>query len=343
MGAASDLLTTGILPFIVLFSLIVLAHEAGHYLAARLYRLRVLHFGLGFGPRLFGWCDRNGTEWTVRAIPLGGFVRVSFDQRLAARAWVIVAGPLANIALAVLLLFVHAMIGIRDAPPVVAAVYPHSPAAAVGLQRGDRLISLNDRQIIGFSQVHRYTALHFDVPATFRFLRDGDERSVVVQPLVASLTLGNGRVETVGLTGLVGGPPETIRPTVPAAAAGAVAATGDLVADTLHGLRQLLTGARSYHSMMGIVGITDTAGTVVQASGIAALLTFAALVSVNIGIVNALPLPVLDGGQLLMTAAEALIRRPLPAQVQRYGNLLGLGMLTGILLLTTWNDVRLLL
>ncbi len=343
MGDALELLTGAILPFIILLSIIILTHEAGHYLAARLYRLPVSRFSLGFGPRLFGWHDRHGTEWTVAAIPLGGFVRVSFDRRLAARAWVIAAGPLANIALAAGLLFVHALIGIRDAPPVVAAVYPNSPAAAAGLQPGDHLISLNGRGITGFSDVHRYTALHYDVPVTLRYLRQGAERSATIRPLIATLTLGNGRVETVGLTGLVGGPVETLRPHLAAAALGAVTGTGALMADTVYGLHQLATGARSYTSMMGVVGITDTAGIVVEASGIAALLTFAALVSVNVGIVNALPLPVLDGGQLLMTGVEALLRRPLPSQVQRYGNLLGLGLLTVLLLLTTWNDLRLLL
>lgn len=331
-----------IAPFVAIFSVVILVHEGGHYLAARLNRLPVLQFSLGFGPRLISWHDRAGTEWVVAAIPLGGFVKVRFDDRLAARAWIIAAGPLANIVLASALLFAHALSGIHDAPPVVASIYPNTPAAVAGFQPGDRVLTVNGRAVQTFGQVTSYTALHLDERTIFDIERDGVRHSIAVTPLVATVTFDNGRTETLGLSGLIGGAAEIIRPDLPTAVRMAVFGTADLLADTLHGLYQLATGARSYDSLMGVVGIADTSAMVAQTAGLLALLTFAALISVNIAVVNALPLPVLDGGQLLMVAMEAMLKRPLPPGVHRAGNLVGLSALLALMLFTTWNDVRFL-
>lgn len=346
MGVAGDIADTlvgAVLPFVLIFSLIILVHELGHYGAARLYRLPVTRFSLGFGPRLAGWHDRRGTEWVLAAVPLGGFVKVGFDQRRGARAVVIAAGPLANLALAAALLFLQqATVGLYDARPVVAAVIPNSPAAAAGILPGDRVMSMNGRRVSSFGEIQRYVGLHLDRPVAFTLERNGAYRTVQVAPIVATLAMPHGRSEPLGLTGLVGGPPERLRVGIGTAAAAALHGTAYLVGDTLAGLRQLITGERSYNSMMGVVGIADMTAAVVETSGVLSLLAFAALLSVNIAVVNALPLPALDGGQLLLALLEGALRRPLPGSVYGYANAVGIGVLTALLLLTTWNDVRFL-
>ncbi len=341
--AIFDAITGVVLPFVAVFSGIILVHELGHCLVARACGLTVTRFSLGFGPRLFGWRDRRGTEWVVAAVPLGGFVKVVFDRRLAARAVVIAAGPLANLALAAVLLFLqNAAFGLHDAPPVVRQVFADSPAAQAGFRPGDRILAMNGRTVDGFNQVHRYVALNLDAPVSFEIERDGARRSLVLRPIVGVLELDSGRRDRVGLTGLMGGPVEWIPRDLPTAAAVSVRDTYHLVADTLGGLYQVVTGTREVDSLAGVVGIADMTGTVVETSGLAALLGFVALLSVNIGVLNALPLPALDGGQLVLVGVEALRRRPLPPRVQGYANAVGLGMLATLLVLTTWNDIRFL-
>lgn len=338
-----ELVVGVVLPFMAMLSVVVLVHELGHYLAARAHGLPVGKFSLGFGPRIAGWRDRRGTEWVLSAVPLGGYVKVDFDARLWARANVIAAGPLANLVLAAALLFVHHIAaGSKDAAPVVAGVHRNSPAAQAGFQQGDRILTMDGRAVSGFTEVHRYVALHLDEPVSFVIERGGERRSLVVTPWVVDFKLSNGRVERLGVTGLVAGPTQIQRLGPLGAADKAVRSTMHLVVDTLHGLRQLVTGARSYKSLVGVVGIADLTGSVIQASGLMALLAFAALISVNIAVVNALPLPILDGGQLLVVGIEAVLRRPLPGSVYGYANAVGLGVLTAVLLLTTWNDVRFL-
>ncbi len=341
--AALDVAGTVILPFLVVLSVVVLVHEWGHYAAARLFRLRVTRFSLGFGPRLCGRTNRHGTEWIVSAIPLGGYVKVNFDQRRSVRAAVITAGPLTNILLAAALLFVHDLtMGIHDAKPVVAGVHRHSPAAQAGFQEGDRILTMNGRTVDGFTEIHRYVALHLDTPVRFEVEREGKRQDLILHPWVVDLKLSNTRVEQVGVTGLISGTRISHRVDALSAARNAIRRTAHLVGDTLHGIRQLATGQRNYTSLVGVVGIADMTGTVVRSSGFMALLVFAALISVNLAVVNALPLPVLDGGQLLMVGAEAALRRPLPGSVTGYANAVGLGVLTAVLILTTWNDVRFL-
>lgn len=343
LRSAVEILGTVVLPFLVVLSLVVLAHELGHYAAARAFRLPVSRFSLGFGPRLCGVRDRSGTEWIISAVPLGGYVKVAFDRRRTARAAVIAAGPLSNLVLAAALLFAHDVtVGIRDATPVVAGVHRNSPAAQAGFREGDRILSMNGRSVLGFTEIHRYVALHLAEPVRFEIERGGGRLVLVLHPWVVDLTLASGRTERLGVTGLIAGARAVHQLDALTAAGNALRGTANLVADTLHGLKQLATGDRTYKSLAGVVGIADITGTVVRSSGLVALLAFAALISVNLAVVNALPLPILDGGQLLLVGAEAALRRPLPGQVTGYANAVGLGVLTAVLLLTTWNDVRFL-
>lgn len=344
MGALLHGLGQVVLPFLAMLSAIVLIHELGHYAAARLFGLAVSRFSVGFGPALLRWHAAAGTEWRLSAIPLGGYVHVSFDERRLARAVVIAAGPLANVLLAAALLFANQLTsGVRDAPPVVAQVQADSPAAVAGLRPGDRIRTMNGRPVRGFGEILSYAALHLDAPLTLAVERGGVPLDVTLRPFIIEVSLPGGRIESVGITGLLPGPAELRHPPAREALAAAWQDVAHMLQDTLAGLTQVITGTRAYTSLVGIVGLADMTGSIVERSGFAALLGFAALISLNVAVVNALPLPILDGGQLLLVLIETALRRPLPGRLVGAANAAGLVLLSSVLLLTTWNDLAVLL
>lgn len=344
MVAVFDCLGWVVLPFVAMISALVLIHELGHYAGARLVGLPVSRVSVGFGPALLLRCSPTGTEWRLSLLPLGGYVHVAFDQRRWARAVVIAGGPLANLVLAAALLLAHQMaVGVREAPPVVAGVQPGSPAEQAGIRAGDHVLEINSRPLRGLYPVLTYAALHLDAPIILAVERDGRRRTLTLAPVVRDITLPGGRTERVGLTGLLPGPETVRRPALAEAAAGSLTEAGQMLRDTLLGLSQVISGARPSTSLVGVIGLADMTGDIVERSGFVALLGFAALVSLNLAVVNALPLPVLDGGQLLLLGLEGLLHRPLPGRLVGMANAVGLVLLSGVLLLTTWNDVAVLL
>lgn len=344
-----------LLPFVLVLSLVVFVHEYGHYLAARLGGVAVQRFSLGFGPRLWSWRDRSGTEWALSAIPLGGYVRIegrpadgvagtAFDDKPAwFRLVVIAAGPAANLVLAMALMFGYfAAVGVPATAPQVTHVYANSPAEAAGVAVGDRILAVDGRRVASFAEIDRYVALRLDAPVALTMERGGERLALEARPIVVNLPLAGGRSDRVGLVGMAGEEAATRRFDLPAVAAQAVRATVNTVGDTLHSLGQLLLGERSYKSLVGVVGMADLAGSIVAQSGFLALVAFTAMISVNIGVVNLLPVPVLDGGQMVLVGVEMVARRPLPAAVRDYAGAVGVGVLTAIIALTTWNDVAVL-
>ncbi|MBO4519659.1 MAG: RIP metalloprotease RseP [Alphaproteobacteria bacterium] len=342
--------------FLIVLSLVVIVHEFGHFFAARRCGVKVEQFSLGFGRVLWSRKDKKGTEWKVCLIPLGGYVqmfgdadassakadekvkdfteeekKVSFPhQPLWKKALISFAGPAMNYIFAIVLLTIFLSIfGIIVVPPVVSAVSEGSAAEAAGIRKDDRILMINGEKINEFSEVRRFVQL--DSVLNMTVLRDGQEVSLTahLKPETGGAILGVQAVMTQ----------EHFRSvTVPQAFVESVKEAWEITADTLVVLKRIVLGQRSADDMRGPLGIAEASGDAAR-GGVISFILFIIQVSIGIGLVNLLPIPVLDGGHLLFYAVEAIIRRPVNEKVQNVALNIGLALLLCLLIVTSWNDI----
>ncbi|HTP83601.1 MAG TPA: RIP metalloprotease RseP [Alphaproteobacteria bacterium] len=357
-------LWTYVLPFLIVLTVLVFVHELGHYWVARRNGVRIETFSIGFGPELFGWHDRAGTRWKLSAIPLGGYVKffgdadaismpgaelpamtpeeraVSFHHKpLGQRAAIVAAGPIANFVFAIIVsaaLFV--LIGQPFTPPVVGGVMPGSAAEKAGFQAGDRIIRINGEQIGRFEDIQRIVQLDLDQPLKVVVQRGGEEVGLTASPSIIEETDRLGNKVRMARLGIRGGGMEYIRRGPGEALWQAVVETYDQTTGTLKALGQIVTGHRSSDELGGPLRIAQMSGEVAK-GGVANLFAFMAFLSINLGLINLFPVPVLDGGHLLFYAFEAVRGRPLGPRAQEYGFRIGMVLVFSLMILATWNDL----
>jgi regulator of sigma E protease len=353
--------------FLTVLTVLVFVHEFGHYFIARRNGVRIDVFSIGFGPELFGWHDRAGTRWKFSAIPLGGYVKmfgdndassglpaaglsrmtpsereVSFHyKRLGQRAAIVVAGPAANFAFAIITLAVLFMTyGQPFTPPQVGQVLPGSAAEQAGIKPGDVIVSINGDRIQRFEDVQQEVRLNPGVQMALLVKRDHKEIALKVTPSRNELTDRFGNHYQIGMLGIARSGVDYIRRDPATALLQASAETWTLSADTLQAVWQMVKGTRSTDELGGPLRIAQMSGEVAR-GGIAPLLSLMALLSVSLGLINLFPVPVLDGGHLLFYAAEAVRGRPLGQRAQEYGFRIGLALVLTLMVFATWNDLRL--
>lgn len=342
--------------FVVVLGVLVFVHELGHYLAARWRGVRVETFSIGFGQAITSWTDRSGTVWKLAWLPLGGYVKLHgqerpqdvaedvrakwipgqtfHDKTVLSRAIVVAAGPIANFALA-MVLFAALFIAIGEpvALPVVGAVLPDSAAARAGLMVNDRIVSIAGDSIGTFEDLQHSVTMHPGETLKMNIRRDGADQQLDVT--TESRDSGGHKV---GLLGIRGGAVEYRHVSVPAALLGGVTQTWTITKETFTGLAQMISGTRGTEELGGPLRIAQLSGQVAQL-GVASLVSFIAVLSVNLGLINLFPVPVLDGGHLVFYLAEALRGRPLPQRAQEYGFRAGLAFLACLFVFATWNDL----
>jgi regulator of sigma E protease len=360
-------LTGGIghlLAFLVVLTVLVFVHELGHYLVARRNGVRVEIFSIGFGPELFGWHDRAGTRWKVSAVPLGGYVKmfgdadpasmpgehvhdmteaekaVSFHhKRLWQRVAVVSAGPIANFVLAIALLtLIIAVRGQQFSPPDVGQVLPGSAAEAAGIKPGDVIAAIDGEPIDRFETIQRIVETNTGTPLELVIKRGGDQLSLRVTPKVVAETDRLGFSHRIARLGIGRKGVDFIQRNPVSAVWYATDEAWYLTTGTLKAVWQMLIGLRSSDELSGPIGIFQLSGAVAQ-EGIVPLLGFAAVLSINLGLINLFPIPVLDGGHLLFYAAEAIRGKPLSQRAQEYGFRLGLALVLMLMVFATWNDL----
>jgi len=381
-----------IIPFLLVLTVVVTIHELGHYWAARACGVAIDQFSIGFGRRIFGWRDRQGVEWRVGWIPLGGYVKFSGDenaasvpdhdnleamrQRLEAeqgpgaadryfhfkpvwqRAFVTAAGPLANFVLAIVLFAVLLMsVGETVIPARVAAVQPDSPAARAGFAVDDIVVQANGQDIDNFFDLQQIIAVRSNAPTSFVVDRGGQLVSLTATPerrLVSDRMGGEQQIGVLGIASPAQVGERTVRRYGPIeAVAGGVERTWRVLSTTVYYLGRVVTGRESADQLGGPLRIAQASGQVAQSGAqgapdagsmllgsAVALLGLTAVLSVGIGFMNLLPVPILDGGHLVFYAYEAVARRPLAAKVQAAGYRVGLALLLGLMLFATWNDLQ---
>jgi regulator of sigma E protease len=349
--------------FLIVLTVLVFIHELGHYLIARRNGVRIEVFSIGFGPELYGWWDRAGTRWKFSAIPLGGYVKMFGDadpssglpinlttlsveerelsfhcKRLGQRAAIVAGGPLANFAFAIVALALLFMTyGQPFTPAEVGQVVPGSAAEAGGIHSGDAIVSIGGRSIDRFEDVQQIVRLNPAVPLNMVVNRNGEAVSLQVTPSRVEESDRLGRRE-IGQLGIRGGAPKYVRRDPASAVGHAVSETWNLSVTTLEAMWQMVVGRRATDELGGPLRIAQLSGEVAQ-GGVVPLIWFMAVLSINLGLINLFPVPVLDGGHLLFYAAEAIRGRPLGQRAQEYGFRIGLALVLTLMVFATWNDL----
>lgn len=368
MSVFSNLWSFGsyVAPFLLVLGVVVFFHELGHFLVGRWCGVKADVFSLGFGPELYGRVDRHGTRWRLALMPLGGYVkfhgdanaasagvdaqdlseeerRVSFfTQPVWKRALIVAAGPLANFILAVVIFAgVAFFVGHGALAPRVESLRPGEVAEMAGFKPGDLVRSIDGKAVDTWGEVQRIVQVSAEKTLTFVIERDGAQLTLTATPKlrVVDTPLGKNRIGLIGVNGSTKaddwkiirfGPLEALEQ--------GVRETWYIGERTLSFLAGLVVGKESFDQVTGPIGTGYLAGKVAT-FGFSALMNLTAVLSVSIGLINLLPVPLLDGGHLLFYLVEALKGRPLSERTQEVGFRLGLAFVVTLMLFTTFNDV----
>lgn len=353
-----------VLAFVVVLGVLVFFHELGHYLAARWRGIHVDVFSIGFGKPLIRWHDRSGTEWRICPIPLGGYVKphgfegpneaddtlktaeargssnwlagkAFHEKSVGSRAIVILAGPVFNFILAIVLFSaLFAFSGKPQISNVVSTVAAGSAAARAGIEPKDRILKIGDKTVTSFAELQAEISRSAGKTLSLVIVRENKEMTLPVT--IASVGQKGG--ETIGRLGV--GASYTISDPLPVPQAiwGGIKETWNVSCQIVVGLWQMLTGQHSARDLGGPLRIAQMSGQVAQ-YGIASLISFMALLSVNLGLINLFPIPVLDGGRLVFYLIEAIIGHPVSKKVQMWGFQAGFVLIAGLFLFSTFNDL----
>lgn len=350
--------------FAVVIGVLVFIHEMGHYLAGRMFGVKAESFSIGFGRELFGWTDRQGTRWKLSALPLGGYVKFVGDMNVSSqpspemeqiplaerrhifafkplwqRAIIVAAGPITNFlfAIAVFAAFI-AIYGHMYTPPVVSSVQPGSAAAEVGIRPGDRVVEMDGRSIDRFEDLIQVVSIHAGMSLNTIIERDGQRIELTVRPHVDVMEDRFGNRFERGLLGVRGERPVVEQRQGLQILYYAIDDTVLLTRSIIDTLVQVITGRRSVKELGGPLKIAQFSGQ--QATiGLANFIHFMALISINLGFINLLPVPMLDGGHLFLYAIEGVRRRPLHPKVQEWAFMSGFALLISLMLFLTFNDL----
>jgi len=348
--------------FVCALGPLVFFHELGHYLVGRLFHIPAETFSIGFGHELVGWTDRQGTRWKVAWLPLGGYVKFVGDMTPAGnpddldhippelrehafqlrpvwqRFLVVLAGPAANFLLAIAIFAAFFMILGAPRTNIVGAIVPKTAAAEAGLRPGDKILSVAGQDTPNFDDIRSVVLLRPNEMVPVRFERGGEARQVQVHLGTDIVVDPFGQKFTRGLLGVY---PTTgvlqrlpVYEAVPEAASYTLLITRSMV----DGLAQIVTGRRGTEDVGGPIKIAQIAG---QQAALGALpfVQLLALFSINLGFINLLPVPMLDGGHLFFYAVEAVRRRPLSARALDWAFRGGLAVILALVVFTTFNDL----
>jgi len=365
MELASPGIIYTIIMFLLLLTVLVAVHEWGHFAVARYFGVKVDVFSIGFGRELFGWTDSKGTRWKLSMIPLGGYVKFHGDagessnadnEAIAAmsdeeraytfqckpvhqRAAIAAAGPLVNFIFAILVFSgLYMSLGEPYSPSVISAVAEGSAAEQAGILPGDRIVEINGQEVSRFDDLQSAVRLYTSGSIALSVERDGRIQHLDLVPRKMIMTDRFGNSYDVYRIGVSSGPVEMDDLGVVASIARAVERTGELTKMMLVTTGQVISGVRSVDEMGGPIRIAQFSGQQ-AALGLVSFISFMALISINLGLVNLFPIPMLDGGHLLFYAMEAIKGSPVSEKVQEFSYLAGMALVLGLMVFLTWNDL----
>lgn len=359
-----------IVPFIVLLGVLVFVHEFGHFIIARISGVSVSAFSIGFGKTLWSKKDKHGTTWQIAAIPLGGYCQFLGDadassstseedlkQKLSPEEqktaficqspWkklaIVCAGPLANYLFAILLFAgIFYFLGNIVFPPVIGDIIPDSPAERAALQKNDRILSINGHNVSDFSDINVEASMAVDGKVMLEILRGDEIIQVPLELQEIEITADDGSVKRRPMIGIKSISAYEIQRTgysLSEALSSAVEKTWGITVTTLRGVGQMITGDRSSEEIGGIIRIAEMSGDITKGSGFVDFLIFAAVISINLGLINFFPIPLLDGGHVVLYIIEIITRRPINEKIKNWLFKLGLVLIGALMIFATWNDI----
>jgi regulator of sigma E protease len=363
MSGSPGVLIT-IFGFLAVIGPLIFVHELGHYLVGRWFGVHAEAFSIGMGRELFGWNDRRGTRWRVAALPIGGYVKFAGDMGPASAAdpawlklppeerartfqgkpvWqrflIVAAGPVTNFLVAIVIFAgFFAVYGEPQTPPVVAHVIEGSAAQKGGIRPGDRFLEVNGHGVGRFEDIAREVAIRPGERIRVEIERGGRIHAMTLVAGVDEQKDRFGNVFRRGLLGVAPGGQEIVRLGPVQVLGAAVRHTGMIVTTMVETIGQIVTGRRSAKELGGPLQIAKFSGERVSL-GWLPFVEFMALISINLGFINLLPIPLLDGGHLFFYLVEGIRRRPLPARAQEWAFRSGLALLLGFMLFVTMNDL----
>ena len=337
---------------------LIFFHELGHFTACRLMGIGVVTFSIGMGPRLCSF-HRGKTEYRLSWLPFGGYVasvgeysdeveELGFTPEEAItnrpalqRLLMAAAGPFANLLLAFLLYWgVAATAGMTIPLPQIGSIIPGSAAAEAGMLPGDTVLSIDGHAINEWGQIPEMVGASEGRPMQFIVKRDGQEHSLTMTPTRMDRTNMFGEQETAWMIGVGAG--NAVRYEELGmfdAARQGLWQTWNVIDLTVQSIKKLVSGSVAAENVGGPIMIAEMLGKSVE-HGIMPLIMLAAFISVNLGLLYLLPIPVLDGGLILFCLIEMIIRRPVPEKLQEYAMRAGVAFLICLMLFATFNDVK---
>ncbi len=354
--------------FILVIGVLVFVHEFGHYGMARLFGMKVETFAVGFGREIIGWTDSRGTRWKLGWLPLGGYAKFAGDANAASqpsndpeadlqwapedranlfhnrplwqRSLVVLAGPAINFLFAILIFTVFFLTyGHQVTPPVAGEVVSGSPAAAAGLKAGDTILSIDGQRVSRFEDVGRIVAINTGTPIEAVVSRGGRQLVLDIEPRLVTEVDRFGNEYQRGQIGIASGERVIVHHGPVNAVRWAVIETWGAVRMMWDTTVQVVTGRRAIEDLGGPVKIAQFSGQSASL-GLPALIAFIALISINLGFINLLPIPMLDGGHLFLYALEGIRRRPLNPRLQEWAFMSGFALLMSLMLVLTWHDLQ---
>lgn len=357
-----------VVPFIVLLGILVFVHEFGHYIVAKLSGVQVEAFSIGFGKQLWGFTDKSGTRWKISAIPLGGYCQflgdgdetsttsqakeLTDEQKKKAFAYqspfkkllISLAGPGANYLFAILIFAsIFYFIGKIDFPPVVGEVIPGGAAEQAGIKAKDKIISVNGKKVESFEDVRREVELNTKDKVSVELIRDGKN-------IILSFPLKKVENSTDKLLEKTDKPMLGVRSvniievqqtdmSLLASLRDATKEVWNITDMTLRGVGQMISGKRSSDEVGGVIRIAEMSGDITREQGVLSLFIFMALLSVNLGLINLFPVPLLDGGHVVIYLIEIGTGREINERIKNGLFKVGFALLISLMIFATWNDV----
>ncbi len=339
-----------ILVAVIVFSLLILFHELGHFTLAKLNGIRVNEFSLGLGPTLIGF-TKGETKYSLKLLPFGGACMMegedenSDDERafnkksVWARISVVAAGPIFNFIMAVVFSFIVLSVAGVDTAKISDVIDGYA-AQEAGLQGGDTIVVMGGKDIHFYREISLYATFHVGEPVEITYERDGQEYTTTLTPKYDEESgrylygfISSGEREKVGIFQTIGY---------------AFYELGYYIDTTIQSLKMLLTGGASVNDLSGPVGIVQSMGEVYEESvetdgyfyAFLNMMNWAIMLSANLGVMNLLPIPALDGGRLVFLIIEAIRGKALDPEKEGIVHMIGIILLFGLMFVVMFNDIR---
>lgn len=356
-----------IIPFIVVLSVLIFVHEFGHYIVAKWCGVKIEEFSLGFGKKLISKFDKSGTEWKICAVPFGGYVKMFGDsdgsskpdeekikkmteeekkvafpyKKLYQKSAIVFAGPFFNYVFAILcFIFLFMTYGEQFTKPIVSEVKENSAASISGLEINDEILEFNGVKVEKFEDVQAISSLNFDKEMPISVRRGEEIVNLQITPKAETIKNIFGTEEKRGLIGIISYDVSFVRHSNVFVAVGrSFKNANKIMLGTLEAVGQMITGQRSSAELGGPLKIAKLSKDFAK-QGIASLIYFISILSLNLGLINLFPIPVLDGGHLFFFGVEAIIRKPVNPKVQDILFKIGMGLILTLAVFITFNDLK---